>query len=59
MRAVDVTGADRLRQEDKVIRAVTEKLAEHRSQLGSSRHGMVKWRTDEKGKVRVELQLTY
>jgi hypothetical protein len=55
---VDVGGADRMRQADKVINAVAEKLEHHRSLLSSCRHGSLTWRIDERGKVNVELKPT-
>ena len=47
-----------MRQADKVINAVAEKLEHHRSLLSSCRHGSLTWRIDERGKVNVELKPT-
>ena len=51
-------GADRMRQADKVINAVNEKLERHRSLLSGCKHGSLTWRVDERGKVLVELKPT-
>jgi hypothetical protein len=51
-------GADRMRQADKVINAVAEKLEHHRPLLGTCRHGSLTWRVDERGKVLVEFKPT-
>ncbi len=54
----EMDGADRMRQADKIITAVGEKLEANRKLLGRSQHGVVKWRIDAKGRLEVELQPT-
>lgn len=58
MNDIDVNGADRMRQADRVIDAITRKLDAHRSVLGRSRHGTLKWRIEANGKVLIEFQPT-
>lgn len=58
MSGAPVTESERTRRADNVITAVTAKLERHRNLLGSSRHGSVTWRVDERGKVSVELKPT-
>lgn len=53
-----VDGAERMRQADKVIEAVTAKLQANRRILESCQHGIVKWRFDARGRLEVELQPT-
>lgn len=58
MTDVAPTGADRMRQADKVINAVSEKLEAHRALLSKCRQGALMWRVDDRGKVLVELKPT-
>jgi hypothetical protein len=47
-----------MRQADRVMNAVAEKLERHRSLLSGCKHGSLTWRVDERGKVLVELKPT-
>lgn len=47
-----------MRQADKVINAVSEKLEAHRALLSKCRQGALMWRVDDRGKVLVELKPT-
>jgi len=55
---IDTSGADKMRQADKVIAAVTEKLERNRPVLGRCHHGLVKRRFDARGHLEVESQPT-
>jgi hypothetical protein len=58
MSEIDTSGADKMRQADKVLAAVTAKLEQHRTVLGRCRHGVVTWRFDERGRLEVKFQPT-
>jgi len=58
MARLQMDGADRMRQADKVMNAVAEKLEHHRALLGNCRHGSLTWRVDERGNVSIELKPT-
>lgn len=53
-----VTTAERLQLVDKLAEEIAAKLGENRIIVAKLRHGRIKWRVNERGQIKVDLEIT-